>query len=281
MGVGGTLTVRHNSQEIQHSWGSPSSSSCIQWAAFYSDCAHSIAPVTAGHRLTLTYNLFLSRSACLLNSLPTSLSPPSLPLTPHFHSLLRNPLFLPQGGLLATHCSHAYPHTSPRLAFFVPDFLKGADLALYHSLLSVHLSPILFPYPMTNAIHAELLAALSPSPSPPAARSVLKPLTLHPEVREDSAENSEVESDYVEESDASDDDGVEGGIKREYMLEEHGEGYVRTWERKRFLRRVLWLGGEGNKGRGQGEVGRVWMAVCISLLSYTSWMGWEEVLRSG
>ena len=256
--VGGTLTVRHNDQEIRHSW-SPSSSSCIQWAAFYSDCAHSIASVTAGHRLTLTYNLFLSRSASLCNISPFSLSPPTLPLAPQLQSLLRNPHFLTQGGLLAMHCNHAYPHTSPRLAFFVPDMLKGADMSLYHSLLSANLHPILFPYPLTNAIYTDLLTALSSSPHTSPCRSVLKPLTLQPQVDED-GEGSEVESDYVDESSASDDDGVEGGIKREYMLEEHGEGYVKTWERKRFMGRVLWLGGRGG---GQEELGRVWMAVRI------------------
>lgn len=146
-------------------------------------------------------------------------------------------------------------------------------MSLYHSLLSSNLHPILFPYPLTNAIYMDLLAALNqpPSPSPsssPPRKSVLKPLTLDPEPEED-GEGSEVESDYVDESSASDDDGVEGGIKREYMLEEHGEGYVKTWERKRFMSRVLWLG-----GKGQEELGRVWMAVS----AYFSFIGGGEGL---
>ncbi|KAL6043448.1 Fe2OG dioxygenase domain-containing protein [Balamuthia mandrillaris] len=30
----------------------------VKWAAFYSDCEHEILPVTEGHRITLTYNLY-------------------------------------------------------------------------------------------------------------------------------------------------------------------------------------------------------------------------------
>lgn len=32
-----------------------------QWAAFYSDCKHEFLEVTAGHRITLTYNFFVRR----------------------------------------------------------------------------------------------------------------------------------------------------------------------------------------------------------------------------
>jgi hypothetical protein len=34
--------------------------SSIQWAVFYSDCEHEVLPVTSGHRITLTYKLYVS-----------------------------------------------------------------------------------------------------------------------------------------------------------------------------------------------------------------------------
>ncbi|KAL6064904.1 Fe2OG dioxygenase domain-containing protein [Balamuthia mandrillaris] len=34
----------------------------VKWAAFYADCEHEILPVTAGHRITLTYNLYSERA---------------------------------------------------------------------------------------------------------------------------------------------------------------------------------------------------------------------------
>ncbi len=33
----------------------------IKWAAFYSDCEHEVHEVTSGHRVTLTYNLYVTR----------------------------------------------------------------------------------------------------------------------------------------------------------------------------------------------------------------------------
>jgi hypothetical protein len=31
----------------------------IEWAAFYSDCEHEVKRVQSGHRVTLTYNLYV------------------------------------------------------------------------------------------------------------------------------------------------------------------------------------------------------------------------------
>jgi hypothetical protein len=36
----------------------PPSESVLQWAAFYADCVHEVQPVTAGTRITITFNLF-------------------------------------------------------------------------------------------------------------------------------------------------------------------------------------------------------------------------------
>lgn len=36
----------------------PPKFSLLQWAAFYADCVHEVQPVTAGTRITITFNLF-------------------------------------------------------------------------------------------------------------------------------------------------------------------------------------------------------------------------------
>ncbi|KAJ3032526.1 hypothetical protein HDU99_010921, partial [Rhizoclosmatium hyalinum] len=60
---GGILRVTKDELTKKFDWGP----SCIdenngdqyvQWVAFFSDCPHDITPVTSGHRITLTYNLY-------------------------------------------------------------------------------------------------------------------------------------------------------------------------------------------------------------------------------
>ena len=87
---GGNLLVRHHGKEVSFEWSHESAQS-IQWAAFYSDCEHEIRAVTEGHRITLTYNLYVTRP--LGGSIPpnTTVSPKSLPV----YSLLRDQLAEP------------------------------------------------------------------------------------------------------------------------------------------------------------------------------------------
>ncbi|SMR46687.1 unnamed protein product [Zymoseptoria tritici ST99CH_1A5] len=63
---GGQLAVRNAGSEVLFDWSKSANRGdagpCIKWAAFYSDCEHEVHQVTAGHRITLTYNLQLSRS---------------------------------------------------------------------------------------------------------------------------------------------------------------------------------------------------------------------------
>lgn len=53
------MRVSHNGYNSFFDWGNDSKS--IQWAAFYSDCEHEVLEVTSGHRVTLTYNLYISQ----------------------------------------------------------------------------------------------------------------------------------------------------------------------------------------------------------------------------
>ncbi|KAF3392552.1 hypothetical protein F1880_008831 [Penicillium rolfsii] len=143
---GGKLIVRHQDIAVEFDW-SARSGSTIQWAAFYSDCEHEINDVTDGHRITLTYNLYITDSGC--GSVPrnVNLDPKTLPLYGCLSSLLAEPGFMKEGGILGVNCSHAYPHASSQARELLPRGLKGADLAVYSVFKSLgidtHVLPVL------------------------------------------------------------------------------------------------------------------------------------------
>ena len=55
---GGQLRIAHQGQETIFDW-SQEEADKIQWAAFYSDCEHEVLEVKSGHRITLSYNLYV------------------------------------------------------------------------------------------------------------------------------------------------------------------------------------------------------------------------------
>ena len=69
--------MRHAGKEVVFDWATSAAErkvqSTVDWAAFYSDCEHEVLEVSKGHRVTLTYNLYVTRK-------------PSIPqlLTRHF-----------------------------------------------------------------------------------------------------------------------------------------------------------------------------------------------------
>ncbi|KAI9845435.1 MAG: hypothetical protein M1837_004913 [Sclerophora amabilis] len=126
---GGQLVVRHRGRSMTFDWSGPSDS--IQWAAFYSDCEHEVVEVTSGQRITLTYNLYVSRGlGDLAGDCPT-MDVQKLPLYQEVKGALANPGFMEKGGLLGTYCSHAYAHSTPEGARALPAILKGSDMAVY------------------------------------------------------------------------------------------------------------------------------------------------------
>ena len=96
---GGDLEVRHQGQTMTFDWasGSDSDSPQIQWAAFYSDCEHEVLPVRSGHRITLTYNLYVTRGNGQLSNAPTALDVAQTPLYRHLEALINDGDFLPEG----------------------------------------------------------------------------------------------------------------------------------------------------------------------------------------
>ena len=58
---GGALLLRHRGHEWIFDSGqalAAKDTPSIGYAAFFSDIEHEVAPVTSGHRITLTYNLY-------------------------------------------------------------------------------------------------------------------------------------------------------------------------------------------------------------------------------
>ncbi|KAJ7123259.1 hypothetical protein C8R43DRAFT_43540 [Mycena crocata] len=116
---GGALTLEHGGT----SWTFDSAAeltkapgAAVAYVAFYSDVTHAVEPVLTGHRATLTYNLFLvDRSAGGSIPAPTQRAVPGPERTHEdaLQALLRDPSFLPRGGLLAYGLAHQYPMPAP------------------------------------------------------------------------------------------------------------------------------------------------------------------------
>lgn len=272
---GGALAVKHQQEEVVYDWATPASNKeqpCIQWAAFYSDCEHEVREVTSGHRVTLTYNLFLAPGTSLLTGQPTSLDREHLPLAVNLRTMLANDEFMPNGGYIGVHLAHHYPHTHPQLHEFIPQMLKGVDMVLYESIASLGLSAVLCPASETNLPSSDAMDALSGrrwrntarrDPKVP-VHNILKPF----EVDFFEVEGVTEEADVLQELndhpyfDVSDEDDPNFGdygdmsAERYEMLEE--------WKpRFEGRKKICWL----NKSKHQ-ELSRAFMAVCLSVIRW-------------
>ncbi|KAL6362611.1 hypothetical protein LRP88_03902 [Fusarium phalaenopsidis] len=95
---GGALEVRQEDQLMHFDWDNVDSEGPrIQWAAFYSDCEHEVCEVFSGHRITLTYNLYVTRGDGQLSNHPNALSIGHTPLFRHLGELISDKEFLPDG----------------------------------------------------------------------------------------------------------------------------------------------------------------------------------------
>ncbi|KAF2752722.1 hypothetical protein EJ05DRAFT_267040 [Pseudovirgaria hyperparasitica] len=131
---GGDLLVRHEGETVRFDWSQGDQDEpTIKWAAFYSDCEHEVEEVKSGHRVTLTYNLYLAQRPGLLTGSSTAMDATQLPLYLSLADLLGCPDFMTAGGKLGVVCSHAYPHTNDKMHSLLPDMLKGVDMALYEA----------------------------------------------------------------------------------------------------------------------------------------------------
>lgn len=146
---GGHLRIAHKGVERFFDLGSNDhNNSAIHWAAFYSDCEHEVLPVTSGHRITLTYQLYVSEYVGgIINARFPTADPTLYPLFQSVKAMLESPAFMKNGGVLGFHCTHQYAHTNGTANRRLPHALKGIDVVLYsvfRSLgLKVHVRPVL------------------------------------------------------------------------------------------------------------------------------------------
>ncbi|KAI5205462.1 hypothetical protein E4T39_02975 [Aureobasidium subglaciale] len=139
---GGILSATHQNNTVEFDWSSSSSANqtpYIHWAASCSDCSHEVQEVTAGQRVTLTYNLYASRGSGLLAGEKHSMDAMRLPLYQPLVDLLKCRTFMTTGGRMAIGLAHAYPYTHGLLYRNMPRALKGADMMVYETLLRLGL----------------------------------------------------------------------------------------------------------------------------------------------
>ena len=103
---GGQLTVNNAGtagENVIFDWSTTDHAAPAEiiWAAFYSDCEHEVHEVTSGHRVTLTYNLYLTRGAGHLAGASPALDSTQLPLYEGLRTALENPGFLHGGEYIA------------------------------------------------------------------------------------------------------------------------------------------------------------------------------------
>ena len=148
---GGALLLRHCGHEWIFDYGQELASKCqpsIGYVAFFSDIEHEVAPVTSGHRITLTYNLYFDDGGPVSanDAVSKHLTPPQLANEDAFRdaflALLENPEFLAEGGTLAFWLRHVYPIKDD--LEHVYSALKGSDAVIYRRVRALGYEPALY-----------------------------------------------------------------------------------------------------------------------------------------
>ncbi|KAJ4183303.1 hypothetical protein NW755_009793 [Fusarium falciforme] len=146
---GGQLRVVSKGKETvgleQPKWDYPPS---IRWIAFYSDCEHEVLPVTAGHRITLTYELWVADYLGGLTQ-PQAKTPGSAhyAIYERTKTMLSCPHLLRYGGVIGYWCAYQYPETFAGTEHYERYLrtLKGVDAAIFAVFRSlgftVHIKP--------------------------------------------------------------------------------------------------------------------------------------------
>ena len=151
---GGALLLRHRNQEWTFDSGEALAATedqlSIGYVAFFSDIEHEVTPVTSGHRITLTYNLYFDDGGPVSpnDAVSEHLISPKLPNQARFReafaALLENPEFLADGGTLAFGLRHVYPIKNDLKHVY--KILKGSDAVVYQSVLALGYEPVLYVY---------------------------------------------------------------------------------------------------------------------------------------
>jgi hypothetical protein len=151
---GGALFLRHRGQEWIFDSGQALAAvdqPTIGYVAFFSDVEHEVAPVTSGHRLTLTYNLYFDDDGGPVfenDAVSEHLIPPQPPNQEEFRetfkALLGNPEFMADGGTLGFGLRHIYPIKDSLKHVY--NVLKGSDAVVYQSMRALGFEPVLYVY---------------------------------------------------------------------------------------------------------------------------------------
>jgi hypothetical protein len=119
--------------------------------AFSSDVEHEVAPVTSGHRITLTYNLYFDDGSGPVSendAVSKHLIPPELPnqkgFREAFKALLGNPEFMADGGTLAFGLRYVYPIKGSLKHVY--NVLKGSNADVFQSMRALGFDPALYVY---------------------------------------------------------------------------------------------------------------------------------------
>ncbi|KAK3673863.1 hypothetical protein LTR78_006418 [Recurvomyces mirabilis] len=270
--TGGALAVRHAGQEIIHDWALNLAEPAIQWAAFYSDCQHEVLQVTAGHRIILTYNLYLSPGTGRLCDRALSLQPQGLPIYELLKRILISRDFMPNGGYLGLYLVHGYPHTDPVQHKFVPNMLKGADLGVFEAVKVAGLIGVLVQCQNGSFLPAleelDTMYARHVRKQSRPQRCDVDPVRRDVTTVANLLTAAEIEAGSMEDEDGfgggdddmGDDDrreeferilGEEGGGGEEYLQERHRDFIKEYYAEKE----VVWVGGGGER-----QVSKVWVA---------------------
>jgi hypothetical protein len=131
---GGSLKFRHGRYE----WTFDSAAMVtgqrdptIAFAAFYSDIEHEVTPITSGHRVTLTYNLYFSEeeSSNAVAPIPVPSSTETA-FKEVLSKLLSDPTFMDKGGFLGFGLQHEYPLDLKTGIGNLVNCLKGSDATI-------------------------------------------------------------------------------------------------------------------------------------------------------
>ena len=148
---GGTLFLRHHGLEWSFDSGQALAAvdkPTIGYVAFFGDVEHEVAPVTSGHRITLTYNLYFDDGGPVSENDAVSehFIPPQPPnqqrFRETFEALLGDREFMADGGTLGFGQSHVYPIKDS--LEHVYNVLKGSDAVIYQNMRALGFEPVLY-----------------------------------------------------------------------------------------------------------------------------------------
>jgi hypothetical protein len=151
---GGALSLRHRGHEWIFDPSQALASGALDrpsigYVAYLNDIKQGVAPVTSGHCVTLTYNLYfnddgghVSEKAAVSKHLIPPKSPNQDGFLKAFKELLENPEFMADGGTLAFGLMNVYPVQHD----LKPVYLTGSDTVVYQCVRALGFEPMLYMY---------------------------------------------------------------------------------------------------------------------------------------